>query len=153
MYILHAWLPNTTRTSSFTLCYIISHEPHTHAIIMHGCDQSHFGLLLSHFFIPTSCLLTILNVFPSSFDHHFQLNPFIPPPYPYLHLPYPLNPLLSLPPPLFILHGTQIPCSPRLTHGHHMAILQLSCNPHPPHTSISSIGSPYHPCAAHMTTT
>ena len=28
----------------------------------------------------------------------------------------PLNPLFSLPPPLFILHGTQLPCNPHSSH-------------------------------------
>ena len=56
------------------------------------------------------------------------MQPTKPPHNHYIHhlqphsLSNPLNPILSLPPPLFILHGTQLPCSLWLTHGHHMAI-------------------------------
>ena len=59
--------------------------------------------------------------------HHLTAHSF-PPPYPYFHVPHPPKPLLSLPPPLFIFHETQTTCNPRLTHGHHMAILQLPCS-------------------------
>ena len=45
---------------------------------------------------------------------------------------------------------SQLPYSPRLTHGHNMTISQLSCSQHFFHTSIPSIGSPYLSCSTHM---